>query len=461
MAKGRYSKYLDVFLFFGDFLFLNLAFIGGYYLRFHDLSNVGPRYTGLHFFVNLCWLTASFFNNMYRSFSIAQAEKILITYLKSIIVFFFLVLAYFFSSRGYDYSRLQLGYVILLFSVLILLERVILILFVRRYRYKGYNYKTAIVIGDGLEAFKLYHYLLSDKAMGYKFFGFFFDGTDKYQKYKRGNLSEVQDFCEEKGVDEIFYSLSAGSEKYLNEIITYCDNHFIRLRILPSLNILNGKQFSIDFYDRTPVLSFRKEPLEDTFNRVLKRAFDIIFSLVTLLVLIPFVFPFVALAVKFTSKGPIFFRQLRSGRKNKFFYCYKFRTMQVNRDADHVQAVKGDYRITSIGGFLRKSNIDELPQFINVLWGNMSVVGPRPHMIKHTEQYSKLIEKYMVRHVVKPGITGFAQVNGYRGETTDAKKMKKRVMYDVWYIENWSFLLDIYIVFKTIGNVIKGEKNAV
>lgn len=460
MAKGRYSKYLDVFLFSGDILFLNISFIAAYYLRFHDLGNVGPRYTGLHFFFNLAWVMASFFNNSYKSLNFTHSEKIFISYVKSISLFFFLILAYFVASRGYDYSRLLIFYTFTIFSFAIGLERLFFVLFVRRYRYSGYNYKTAIILGNELESFRIYHYLLSDKAMGYKFYGFFFDDKEKHQKYKAGNLSDVQKFCLKNSIDEIFFTLSTTNDKFLSEIIQFCDNNFIKLRLIPSLDILNGKQFNIEFFDRTPILSLRKEPLEDAFNRVYKRAFDVIFSFIALIFILPFVFPLIAIAIKLNSKGPIFFKQLRSGRRNKNFYCFKFRTMTVNKNSDELQAIKGDSRITTVGKFLRKTNLDELPQFINVLIGDMSVVGPRPHMIKHTQQYSKLIEKYMVRHVVKPGITGFAQVNGFRGETTDSKKMKKRVMYDVWYIENWNFLLDIYIIFRTVTNVLKGEKNA-
>lgn len=195
-------------------------------------------------------------------------------------------------------------------------------------------------------------------------------------------------------------------------------------------------------------------------NRFVKRTFDIVFSLAFLLTLFPVIFVVVALVIKITSPGPVFFVQERTGKKGKTFKCLKFRTMKVNKDADTVQAVKNDPRVTRFGAFLRKSNIDELPQFINVLIGDMSIVGPRPHMLKHTVEYSALIEKYMLRHLAKPGITGWAQVNGYRGETKELYQMEKRVEYDVWYIENWSFFLDLKIIYLTVANMIKGEKNA-
>ena len=192
---------------------------------------------------------------------------------------------------------------------------------------------------------------------------------------------------------------------------------------------------------------------------MLKRAFDLVFSTVVL-ICSPVIFIPIAIAVKLSSPGPVFFKQKRTGFKGKEFNCYKFRTMRVNADSDEVQATRNDPRKTRVGEFLRKTSLDELPQFINVFLGDMSVVGPRPHMVKHTLDYSKIIDKYMLRHLIKPGITGWAQVNGYRGETRELWQMERRVEYDVWYIEHWNFWLDIKIIFLTVFNAFKGEKNA-
>ncbi|WP_395050691.1 exopolysaccharide biosynthesis polyprenyl glycosylphosphotransferase, partial [Flavobacterium sp.] len=208
-----------------------------------------------------------------------------------------------------------------------------------------------------------------------------------------------------------------------------------------------------------PVLSVRNEPLQNIGNRIVKRAFDIMFSFMVIILVFPFVFLIVAPLIKLSSKGPVFFKQLRSGRDNITFYCWKLRTMKVNENADVEQAREGDVRITAIGRFLRKTSLDELPQFYNTLIGNMSVVGPRPHMLKHTEEYSEIIDKFMVRHFVKPGITGWAQVHGLRGETRNNSLMEKRVKYDVWYLENWSLLLDMKIVVLTFTQILFGKHN--
>ncbi|MEE0974734.1 MAG: exopolysaccharide biosynthesis polyprenyl glycosylphosphotransferase, partial [Muribaculaceae bacterium] len=216
-----------------------------------------------------------------------------------------------------------------------------------------------------------------------------------------------------------------------------------------------------DLYNMGPVavMTLRCNPLKRFVNRLLKRSFDLLFSSIVLL-FSPIVFIPVAIAIKLSSPGPVFFKQKRTGHLGKDFNCWKFRTMKVNADSDSKQAEKDDPRKTRVGDFLRKTSIDELPQFINVFLGDMSVVGPRPHMLKHTLDYSKLIDKYMVRHAIKPGITGWAQVNGYRGQTEQLWQMEKRVEHDVWYIENWTFLLDIKIIIRTVMNAIQGEKNA-
>jgi len=200
--------------------------------------------------------------------------------------------------------------------------------------------------------------------------------------------------------------------------------------------------------------------LDDFNNRVVKRIFDFVMSSIVILFILSWLIPLISLLIFIESPGPVFFSQFRTGKNKKSFLCYKFRSMKINKDADVQQATKNDDRITKIGKFLRRTSLDEFPQFINVLIGNMSIVGPRPHMIKHTDDYSKLVDQYMVRHLSKPGITGWAQVNGYRGEITETTEIKNRVHFDIWYLENWSLLLDIKIVFLTVFNVLKGEKNA-
>jgi putative colanic acid biosynthesis UDP-glucose lipid carrier transferase len=242
--------------------------------------------------------------------------------------------------------------------------------------------------------------------------------------------------------------------------LSYCEQHCIRFLSIPDIRNYLKRQMNLEFFGNVPVLYMREDPLAQVDNRFFKRAFDVI---VSLLFMIPFwliIYPLVALITKLTSPGPVFFKQQRNGLGGKVFYCYKFRSMRVNADSDRLQATANDPRKTKFGEFLRHTSIDELPQFINVLKGEMSIVGPRPHMVKHTQEYSALIDKYMVRHWVKPGITGWAQVNGARGETKRLSQMEDRIVKDVWYIEHWSFWLDLKIIFLTVYNALRGDKQA-
>ena len=261
-------------------------------------------------------------------------------------------------------------------------------------------------------------------------------------------------------MDEIFYTLPLANTEHIRELIEFTDNNLARLRIIPDFRSFQFKRVDMEFYGSVPVITIRTEPLENLLNRFIKRTFDIAFSLAVILFIYWWLYIVIALAIKLTSKGPVLFKQERSGRANETFMCYKFRTMKVNNESNSKQATKGDSRITPIGRFLRKTSLDEMPQFVNVLLGDMSVVGPRPHMLKHTEDYRKIIDKFMVRHLIKPGITGLAQVRGFRGETKDVSEMEMRVKSDVWYIENWSFLLDLKLILLTVVNAIKGEENA-
>jgi Undecaprenyl-phosphate glucose phosphotransferase len=246
----------------------------------------------------------------------------------------------------------------------------------------------------------------------------------------------------------------------IKSLVDFCDQNMIRFKIVPDFRGFLFKRVNIDFYDDVPVVTLRDEPLTDLTNRFFKRVFDVLFSALVIIFVLTWLYPIIAILIKLSSKGPVLFKQARSGVGNMEFMCYKFRSMTQSVEADTKQASKGDTRITKLGAFLRKSSLDEFPQFINVFMGDMSIVGPRPHMLLHTEEYSALINKYMVRQLVKPGITGAAQIKGYRGETKELKDMEGRVRLDVWYIENWSLSVDINIIFYTVWNIFKGDENA-
>lgn len=273
--------------------------------------------------------------------------------------------------------------------------------------------------------------------------------SDELKQFHKGSLSEITAFLEANNVDEIIISLPYQKSKLINDLFRYADNNMIRVRVIPEFSEYLSQAFSIDYVENIPIMKLRSEPMNSFTNRVLKRFFDVVFSLLVVLVLFSWLFPIIAMIIKWTSKGPVFFVQDRTGKDGKAFRCLKFRSMTVNLESDNVQATKNDARVTKFGAFMRKTSIDELPQIFNVLLNNMSLVGPRPHMLKHTEEYRVLVDKFMVRHFAKPGVTGWAQINGYRGETKEVKDMENRATADIWYIENWSFLLDVKIVILT------------
>ena len=344
--------------------------------------------------------------------------------------------------------------------VLLLFVRFLERLMVKRYRSSGRNTRTVTFVGTDSEQLAIYKRLVSDPTTGYRPLGYYGEkGAWDIQW-----LGTVDDLLDAKGGsqrwgDDMFVCLPRREGTILRKLSNLCDQHLVRFYYVPVAEETFGNNLNREFLDDMEVYTTYEIPLENPMNRFLKRLFDIVFSSVLLLCMLPFL-PIVALIIKWQSPGPIFFRQLRTGLDGRDFYCYKLRSMHVNKDADTVQATKDDPRKYAFGNFMRKANIDELPQFWNVLKGDMSIVGPRPHMLAHTEMYSQLIDKYMVRHFVKPGVTGWAQVTGFRGETRELWQMEERVKRDIWYMEHWNIWLDLRIIWLTIKSIIIHDKNA-
>jgi putative colanic acid biosysnthesis UDP-glucose lipid carrier transferase len=294
---------------------------------------------------------------------------------------------------------------------------------------------------------------------GYRFLGFFDDNPKNGHKVL-GNVNDIENFVLEKEVDEIYCSPYELSGAQVTRLIDFSEENLIRLKFLPESNLIQARKMQVDFYDLLPIMVLRPIPLDDLLNQFIKRAFDIVFSAAIIVFILSWLVPLISILIKLDSPGPIFFIQKRNGRGNQPFGCLKFRSMRLNDDSETKQATKNDERITKLGRFLRKTSIDELPQFFNVLVGDMSVVGPRPHPIKLNENYRSLIDRYMSRHLIKPGVTGLAQVMGYRGETSEPHQMKSRIKMDIFYVEHWTFWLDIKLIFLTIFKAFKGDKNA-
>ncbi len=329
----------------------------------------------------------------------------------------------------------------------------------KQYRRRGYNYVRVAIVGTGTVARRLKSAMDSDAGFGYKILAYFDNNpvedsglTPVYP------VSDLEAFVHEHRINQIFFALP-GDDSSLPTVARIADDNCCDFYYVPQLPRTFTRNFELGLVGPIPVISTSYNPLKSTVNRAIKRSFDIAVSSV-FLCFYPLIYIPIAIAIKLSSPGPVYFRQERTGYLGHSFKCLKFRTMRVNAQADNKQATKDDPRKTRLGDFLRRTSLDELPQFINVWRGDMSLVGPRPHMLEHTRIYTELIDRYMMRHAVKPGITGWAQVNGYRGLTDELWKMERRVEHDVWYIENWSFLLDLKIMVRTVMNTFHPDKNA-
>lgn len=348
--------------------------------------------------------------------------------------------------------------VFLVIAVIHLLARRLVVS--KRSRSKAFEV-VMVGVTDGIR--ELSAYLDSNISMGTRVAGYFSDKEDSelsgHIPYL-GTLNSCIGYLDAHKPSQVFCALPAAASVAI-DVMKWCRSHVVLFSGVPDMMRSLSRGLQLQNIGGVYTMSFINAPLSDPVNRVAKRTFDIVASGLFLCTLFPFIFVFVAIGTKLSSPGPIFFRQKRTGLGGEDFECLKFRSMRVNAQADTLQATEHDPRKTKFGDFIRKTSLDEFPQFINVFKGDMSIVGPRPHMLAHTEEYSALIDKYMMRHFVKPGITGWAQVSGCRGETKTLGEMEARVKADVWYIENWSFWLDIVIIFKTFVQVfLKGDKQA-
>ena len=302
---------------------------------------------------------------------------------------------------------------------------------------------------------QLRKFFVHNPVYGYKLYKTFdLRSPDSY------TLQDAMDYVLSENIEEIYASVAELSNKDLARLIEFVDNNLIILKFLPDNKDIFSKKLDFTYYGVLPILSMRRIPMDEPFNKFVKRSFDIILSILIIVGVLSWLTPLLGLFIKLESKGPVFFKQKRNGLDYKEFCCYKFRSMKPNPMADLHQMTKDDDRVTRVGKFIRKTSMDELPQFINVLKGDMSVVGPRPHMVSHTHMYAERIDKFMVRHFIKPGITGLAQVSGFRGEVETESDIINRVKYDIIYLENWSLFLDIKIVFQTVFNAVRGEEKA-
>ena len=460
--RGSYRHWFKLFALVTEFTIIHFSCKLAYFFKYSELGNYEEYYVSFFLIFNLAWIGASLFTNSYDYPTLTSLKAFVQTFLSTMFLHAFIVMLYIVSVKASYLSRYYLFYVYATSLLSIVSFRALLILAYKYYIALTYYVRPIVLIGPEAAMAELHQFFDSKDTRIHRFLDQIPPGLSPEARGRlvQQSMQRIKDFCLSEGVEEMYFSLPLIDPVVLDDLTDFADDHFIYFRVVTDFSALRHKRVNVAFMGHIPVISMRSEPLKALVNRLLKRGFDVAFSLGVLLVLLPLVFPFIALAIKLDSPGPIFFRQLRSGKRNREFWVYKFRTMYVNVEADEAQATPQDHRITRVGRFLRRSSLDELPQFLNVLRGNMSVVGPRPHMLKHTHEYSHIIDKYLLRHFITPGITGHAQVHGLRGETSDPLLMQKRIEYDNWYLENWSLWLDIKIVIQTIRNLFRRQKGA-
>ena len=448
---GRYSSYLRPITYVFDLLVINtlvnLILPSDYHIYY------------FHAFVTLIWIVCALNFHFYEVYRFTKGISIFEKIVKQFALFG--ILCYSFS--GFYFNNVQsyriANYTLFCFLI-ISFFKLFIFYFLKKYRVVfGGNYRKVVVIGSNNKTAQLINFFEENPDYGYRKIADFDLEHEKKSKIE-AFFEFISSTTEVNKIDEIYCAISDLSENQIIEFIDFADNNLKTLKFIPDDKDYLVKNMKLDYYGYIPILSTREIPLDDVLNQIIKRMFDVVFAIIIIVFVLSWLIPILAIFIKLESEGPVFFKQNRNGLNYQEFACYKFRSKNINHIADIKQVSKNDPRITKTGAFIRKTSIDELPQFFNVLLGDMSVVGPRPHMISETERFAAKIDKFMVRHFIKPGITGMALTNGYRGEVENEKDIINRVKYDIFYIENWSILLDLKIIFYTVYNAITGEEKA-
>ena len=415
--------------------------------------------------LNIFWVFYTSSSGFYEEFMTRPFPVHLFNIFKLVLLITILSVLFLFLIRENLYTR---NFIFFISSLLVITITTRTIFFkgaLKILRHKGKSIRNLLIIGAEDIGKKFRDIIVENPEIGYKFIGF----IDKHSgRDVIGNIIELDNIIKDNGVEEVVIAVSNTSNYSLDEIVSICNKNAVRIHIIPDYIKFLSNRFQISTVSNIPVITIRDEPLNEVIKRFIKRTFDILFSLVVILGVLSWLLPVLSLLIVFDSSGPVFFVQERFGVRNRKFKCYKFRTLinsKIDADKFIPVLVDNDPRITGIGKILRKTNIDELPQFINVLKGDMSVVGPRPHAVIFDLNYEKYFEEIKMRYNVRPGITGWAQINGLRGDVADEEENKKRTLermkYDLWYIENWSMKLDFQIIVLTVWQMIKGDTKGI
>jgi len=459
----KFKYYLQGLLILFDYFTLNTSFLIVLYIFDNEFAfYFTSPYLAFLLFLNISWGFISFFLGGYSKKIILVFEYFIKRTVQVYFLWVTLIFIFLYLTKQISFSRLFILSSIISFGFVLFLNRVSYF-GIKKYIKKKSNLLTKVmIIGINDAAKKLAKYF-EEEGINTQLLGFVED--DKNVKELTNypviaQFNNVIQVASDLDVQEIFSTIAPEQNKYIYKLMQEAEKKCMRFKIVPNLALFFKRPVLIDYIRDMPILSVRNDPMEDLGNRAKKRALDVIVSSIVIIFILSWLVPLLGILILIESRGPVFFAQIRTGRNDKPFYCLKFRSMRVNKASEHIQATKNDSRVTKIGSFLRKSSLDEFPQFLNVFFGDMSIVGPRPHMVKHTSDFSKMVKHYMVRQFLKPGITGWAQINSFRGEITHPDQLKLRIQSDLWYLENWSIWLDLRIIFLTFYQVFVGDKNA-
>lgn len=419
-------------------------------------------YLEFWFIMNITWVIIAIAIGLYRSIFVLKFELFIKKTFHSFVVWVLLMLLYLVVIREVSFSRMFILLLLTTFSCSLGVNRFLYFALYKLIRKRGAYVNKVIILGYNDISKKLAKYF-EEEGVNTELIGYVEEPIHVNELTHYPILADIQhtiQLAKNLDVQEIFSTIMPEQNATIYQIMHDAENSCVRFKIIPDFSMFLKKPVVVDYFNDMPVLALRGDPLEDIGNRIKKRALDLLVSTTVMIFILSWLIPLIAVLIKLDSKGPVFFKQQRSGKNDKPFNCLKFRSMQLNSISNEKSATRDDPRITKIGRFLRKSSLDEFPQFINVFLGEMSLVGPRPHMLKHSTEFSKMVAHYMSRQFLKPGITGWAQINSFRGEIKCQAEIEGRVASDLWYFENWTIWLDIRIMFLTIYQVFAGHKNA-
>ncbi len=458
MNSKRFYFLFPILFILADAIAVTISFIGSYSIEFNSIIPTGSYLYALLISL-VIWVTLDIAIKDYKIGRNTTFTRTFNKSARSVAIFISILLFIWVFSDYKILDRSFLGTYFMALLLVVAVSRLSTHWSLNHYRSLGRNFRNAVIVGYDKLGFSLFDALQRNRYHGIICKGFYGDEGENVTNYEK--LGGIFDFLKSKW-DELDFVYVSGHLKrdLIDKIIERADNEFVKVKLLPTFATYQPKIYTLKRFDNISIIDVNDLPLDNIFNRIIKRTFDIAFSLIVMVFVMSWLYPLIALIIQLETPGPVIFKQLRHGKNNKKFWCFKFRTMVINEESDTRWATKNDPRVTRFGKFLRISSLDELPQFINVLRGEMAIVGPRPHAVEMNEHYRTRVDKFYQRHAFKPGITGLAQAMGYRGEIREFYHIKNRVKLDRFYFQNWSFWFDLKIIVKTIYVLFRGQEAA-